>query len=166
MLLGIISDTHDRKKAVMAAVEIFNSYDVELILHAGDFVSPFVPIWLKGLKAKVIGVYGNNEGERELLAERMRKLGHEIRGDFAEVEVEGKRIALYHGTIQGILNALINSGAYDIVVHGHTHMPREDRVGNTLVINSGEACGYLYDRPTIGILDVKDLKFEIYELEL
>jgi predicted phosphodiesterase len=41
------------------AVKKLNKENVELVLHAGDYVSPFVIPKFKALNAKLIGVFGN-----------------------------------------------------------------------------------------------------------
>ena len=66
-LIGIISDTHDNLPLITRAVRKFNRYQVDLVLHAGDYVSPFTIPCFKTLEARFIGVYGNNCAERELL---------------------------------------------------------------------------------------------------
>ena len=49
MRIGIISDTHDNVPMVQRAVEIFNAEAVDLVLHEGDYVSPFAVKPLSGL---------------------------------------------------------------------------------------------------------------------
>ncbi|MEM1767624.1 MAG: YfcE family phosphodiesterase, partial [Candidatus Bathyarchaeia archaeon] len=66
MLIGLMSDTHDNLPMVEKAVSLLNDRKVELVLHAGDYVAPFVIPKLRELKAKVIGVFGNNDGDKEL----------------------------------------------------------------------------------------------------
>ena len=41
MKLGIISDTHDNVPMITKAVEFFNNANVDAVMHAGDYVSPF-----------------------------------------------------------------------------------------------------------------------------
>ncbi len=38
----------------------------------------------------------------------------------ADFEFAGRRIAVYHGTIMQVLDALVKGGSYDIVITGHT----------------------------------------------
>jgi hypothetical protein len=52
-------------------------------------------------------------------------------------------------------------GGYDIIIHGHTHEAKTYHKGRTLVINPGEACGYLTGKPTIATLDTKTLDVKI-----
>ena len=67
MIIGIMSDTHDRLQMIDAAVKKLNELDVELVYHAGDYIAPFVDSSLKNLKAPLIGVLGNNDGSISLL---------------------------------------------------------------------------------------------------
>ncbi len=160
MIIGIISDTHDNIYLIDEAVDHLNKRNVDLVLHAGDYVSPFTVPHFKPLKAKMIGVFGNNCAERELLKRRFMEIGVEVRGSFAEVSADGLKIALYHGHEESLLNSLINSGGYDVVVCGHTHKAETYRRGRTIVINPGEICGYLSGRSTYSLLDTRTLKVE------
>ncbi|MGB8087587.1 MAG: YfcE family phosphodiesterase, partial [Nitrososphaeraceae archaeon] len=67
MKIGIISDTHDDIENVRKAIEIFNKKDVQYVIHAGDYVFPGIVLEFKRLNAKLIGVLGNNDGEKGLL---------------------------------------------------------------------------------------------------
>ncbi|MEM4576293.1 MAG: metallophosphoesterase [Candidatus Nezhaarchaeales archaeon] len=164
MLIGLISDTHDNLPAITEAVKHFNSMRVGLVLHAGDYVAPFTFNAYRELKCRLVGVFGNVDGDRRLLRERFSSLNFKVENEFEEVEVEGTKIALLHGVHQQIVEALALSGKYDVVVHGHTHVKRLERIGKTLVVNPGETCGYLYGVKSIAILDTATLKVEFKEL--
>ena len=159
MKIGIISDTHDRLPYIDKAVRKMNEEKVDLVLHAGDYCAPFAAFRFKPLKAKMIGVFGNNDAERELLRRNFSDIGAEIRGIFAEVEADDVKIALLHGEEKELLNSIINTGFYDVVVYGHTHHSEVKRKDGVLIVNPGETCGYLTGEATIGILDTstKDL---------
>jgi len=62
--LGLIADTHDNLPAVKKAVDIFNREGVDLVLHAGDYVSPFSLKPFAELGCGFTGVWGNNDGDR------------------------------------------------------------------------------------------------------
>jgi hypothetical protein len=165
VILGLISDTHDNVEAIRKAVEVFNVRGVEAVLHAGDYNAPFTAEAFKGLKMRFIGVYGNVDGEREGLKERYRKvLNGEILGDFGDLEFGGFRVALIHGVAQPIIEALALSNKYRVVVRGHLHKPEATRVGETLIVNPGEACGYLTGNRTIAILNLEKLEVEHVQL--
>jgi hypothetical protein len=69
---------------------------------------------------------------------------------------EGIRIALLHGHEKAILADLIESGLFDLVVHGHSHRQFIGKNGETLVINPGEVCGYLTGNPTCAVYDIEN----------
>lgn len=152
-VIGIISDTHDNIFKIDEAVKRLNELGVELVLHAGDYISPFTVQHFKPLKGKLIGVYGNNCAERAMLKRLFSEIGADIRGFFAEIWAGGLKIALLHGHDEELLNSLIESEAYDLVVHGHTHQVSVKRKGKTMVINPGEVCGYLSGESTMAIFN-------------
>ena len=164
MIVGIMADTHDRLPLLDKAVKRLNEEKVELVLHAGDYVAPFVVPHFKPLKANLVGVFGNNDGDKELLKKRFTKLGAEIRGKFAEVIVDGLRIALLHGDEGELLRSLIDVEGHDVIVHGHTHEAKTYRKGKTLVINPGEVCGYLSEKSTIAVLNTQTKDAKIIKL--
>jgi len=165
MLVGLIADTHDRLPMVDNAVKKLNEENVELVLHAGDYVAPFVIPKFKELKAKLIGVFGNNDGDRELLKKKFSEHeGLEMCGNFAEIIVDGLKIALLHGNEEELLKALIGCESFDVIVHGHTHMAKVYRKGKTLVVNPGEVCGYLSGKSTLAMLDTHKREAKIVEL--
>ena len=163
MKIGLMSDTHDRLDAVEKAIEFFNREGLEHVLHAGDLVSPFVAPKFSGLRARLYYIWGNNEGDRENIRVKFGELGIKPLGDFAQLELDGRKIAMLHGTHEDIVEALLRSGSFDIVVRGHTHRA-EVREGKTLYINPGEVCGYLSGRQTVAVLDLAELRAEILEL--
>jgi len=164
MKIGIISDTHDNLTAVSSAVNMFNKYGVKAVLHAGDWCAPFTMVRLAKVNCKIYGVFGNVDGEREHMKNKAKQVGVELLGDFGEVEFNGVRIALIHGKHERIVEALARSGLYQVVVRGHTHRVEVKRVNNCLVINPGEACGYVMGRKTIAILDLETMDVQILDL--
>jgi len=165
MLVGLIADTHDRLPMVEKAVKRLNEENVGLVLHAGDYVAPFVVPKFKDLKARLIGVFGNNDGDHELLKKRFSEnKGLEMRGNFAEVIVDGLRVALLHGHDEELLKALVESGGFDVVVYGHTHKVKVCQKGRTLVVNPGEVCGYLSGKSTIALFDTVKREVKLVDL--
>ncbi|MEL7671087.1 YfcE family phosphodiesterase [Methanobacterium sp.] len=60
-----MSDSHDNLPAIREAVKFFNEAKVELVIHAGDMISPFAANEIKNLNAEFKAVFGNNDGERD-----------------------------------------------------------------------------------------------------
>ncbi|MCU0632644.1 MAG: metallophosphoesterase [Methanolinea sp.] len=165
MKIGIIGDTHDHLPRIGRAVEVLTRERVGLVLHTGDYIAPFVIPVLGKLPVRMVGVFGNNDGDRELLLARSREQKHiELEGYFAELMVDGERIALLHGHDRNLLAECMESGRYDVVVHGHTHQGSINRLGNTLVINPGEICGYLTGNPTYALYQTGERNARIISL--
>jgi hypothetical protein len=74
------------------------------------------------------------------------------------------KIALLHGTDTELLETLIERESFDVVVHGHTHLAGVHKKGRMLVVNPGEACGYLTGKSTISLLDTAKRKAKIVRL--
>ena len=170
MLIAVISDTHDHRDNILKAVSIMNGRNVDALIHCGDIVSPFVKRWFDGLSDKIkenfYAVFGNNDGEITYLREVLGKIckftqnGHEH-----ILNIGGKRIFVSHYPKIETIEALASSGKFDIILSGHTHnMVNEKRQNGVLVINPGEACGYLTNKPTFAIINTETMKSEIIEL--
>ncbi len=168
MKLAVISDTHDHKDNILKAVSIMNERKVDALIHCGDYVAPFVKRWFDGLndniKENFLGVFGNNDGERVFLVKNLGQIcdivGMEINKDF-----DGKKVYAAHMPTQETIDALANSKKYDIILSGHTHNLVNKKYDNgVLVLNPGEACGYLTGKSTFAIINTEKIVAEIIEL--
>lgn len=119
--IGIISDTHDDIENVQRAIEIFNAEKVEYVIHAGDYIFPGIVVEFKKLSAKLIGVLGNNDGEKVHLLKNFLNIGGELKGEIGEIELDGLSFGIYHGTDIEVKEKLVDSRKYDVIVSGHTH---------------------------------------------
>jgi len=158
--IGLIADSHENMPMIAKAVELFNRERVERVLHAGDIISPITAKEFKKLKCPLIAVFGNNDGEKIFLREKFSAIG-EIHERRWEGEIGGRKILLIHAP--DMLDALAASGAYDLIVYGHTHVALV-RQGKTLVVNPGECGGWLTGRCTVAILDTEKMTAEIRDL--
>ncbi|MDD1639664.1 MAG: metallophosphoesterase [Methanomicrobiales archaeon] len=166
MRIGILSDTHDRLSMIAKAVAWCNDAKVDLVLHAGDYISPFVIDTLAGLRAPMVGVFGNNDGDREMLLMKCRERKNlEIRGEITEVTAGGQAIALLHGHQKDRLASVVQGGKFAVVVHGHSHRPTVTRDRGTLVVNPGAVSGYLTGRCTVALLETDGMTVEIVDLK-
>ena len=159
MLIGVLSDTHDRLPQIEAAVELFTERGVEAVLHPGDFIAPFAVQRLQRFTGPIHAVFGNNDGERRMLKEVLPQVqdGPQL------IELGGRRILLHH-FVEWCPAELIARA--DIIVTGHTHEPVNLVDDGKLFLNPGECCGWLSDRSTVALLDTAGPQAEIMELEL
>lgn len=164
MLIGIMSDSHDRVQGTRDALRIFSKRKVELVLHAGDMIGSGNCYAFEGLGIPIKLVYGNNDGDRAGLARDFKRIGGEYLGDFGEIEAGGRKIALLHGTEEPLVRAVVASQLYDVVVRGHNHRAEVSRQGRTLLMNPGEIWGHFTGRSSAAILDSADFRVEFIEL--
>ena len=168
MKIAVISDTHDHKINILRAVSIINERGVDVLIHCGDFVAPFVKRWFDKLNDKIkgnfYGVFGNNDGERIYLKEILGKICKIVGMELIK-EFDGKKIFAAHMPSQKTIDALASSGKFDIILSGHTHAIVNKKFDNgVLVVNSGEVCGYLTGKSTFVIIDTEKMEAEIIEL--
>jgi putative phosphoesterase len=175
MKIGVMSDTHDHLVSVEKAIRIFQKEKVDLIIHCGDWVSPFVPQFIYSLTPKLTiqikSVFGNNEGDYFRFFQRKEKENWLI--DFYkeafELEINQKKIAVYHGSNKIITKSLIESHLYDVVFTGHTHQALVEKIGKTLHINPGSTAGYCQGKitknQTLALYNSKDNSAEIIKIK-
>ena len=158
MLIGVISDTHDQVDNIKKTVKILNQEKVELVLHCGDWVSPFVVKFFEGLQCPIKGVFGNNDGDKYRHLERKNRYSFELSYEdrYIELEIEGRKIAVFHGDYQGWVDSLIESKKYDAVFHGHTHVKVNQRIDGVLSLNPGTLMNQTSE-------DVKGASIAIYD---
>jgi len=161
MKMGIISDTHDNLPQIRKAVKVFNREKVELVLHAGDFVSPFTSLEFKNLNCPLKGVFGNNDGDKLYLQEKFKGIG-ELYPTPYNVNINSKNVIMLHK--EKLIDALAESQKYDVIIYGHTHRSDLRKIGKTLIINPGECGGWLTGKSTIALLDLETLEAKVINL--
>ena len=114
MRIAVISDTHDRlpahvSTAIAAAEEIW---------HLGDVCAPEIIATLETLGPPIRVVAGNCDSCPAWPLQ-------------LSFETEGFRICLVH------IPPRIAPEGVDLLFHGHTHVPRFERVGSLLFFNPG-----------------------------
>src|SRR5687767_14648711 len=122
MRIGLISDTHDRVPAIRALVEKMMAGGASLIMHAGDYCSPFSLQPFQDLSVPVLGVFGRNDGDRDaLLAAAGSGFGAvELYESPHSFDLGGKSVLLIHD-IADVHQRSIDG--HQVVVHGFSHVP-------------------------------------------
>src|SRR5512146_218786 len=162
MRVGLIADTHDRLPAITELLQQMQAAGVGMVLHAGDYCSPFSLKPFEDAHVSLAGVFGRNDGDRQGLQTRAQSaFGAELFESPHSFEINDTRIMLVHdiGDVQKRSVA-----SHDIVVHGSTHQQEMKTRGDTLIVNPGEACGWLYGTPSAAILDLDTKQVEFLSL--
>lgn len=152
----LIADTHvpararDLPGAVWAAVDA-----ADVVVHAGDWVSPALLDALEARAARLVGVVGNNDGPA--FADRLPVV--------ARVTLDGLRVAVVHETGGAAGRERRADAAYpdtDLLVFGHSHIPWDTTTpGGLRLLNPGSptdrrrqpACTYLTATAVAGSLE-------------
>lgn len=147
MKIGVMSDSHDQVENILKAVDIFNQEQVELVIHCGDWVSPFTIKFYKKIKCPIRGVFGNNDGDRFLHLARAKNYGIDLTYEERELilDLDGRHIYVHHGDYSELINSAVRSGEFDAVFHGHTHIRANEKVGKTLSLNPGSLMKFTSD---------------------
>ncbi len=162
MRVGVMADSHDRLPAIAELLRMMAEAGVGLVLHAGDYCSPFALGPFRDLNIALAGVFGNNDGDREgIKAFAAMGVGGELYESPHSVELDGKRVLIVH-ELGEAGNWSVEHHA--VVVHGHTHCKECRTKGDALILNPGEACGWLHGTPTAAILDLDTMHTEFLEL--
>ena len=152
MIIGLISDTHDKLPYIKKAIQLLQEEHVEIVLHAGDYISPFTAKPYAELDVPLIGVFGNNCAEIKTLRKVYNDIGGDIRGYFTEVEAGGLKIALLHGHRKQDTDKAYR-GNYDVIICGHSHRASISKENEILIVNPGEVCGYISGTNSLGFID-------------
>lgn len=149
MLIGILSDSHDHAEAMAAGVAMLRARGAQYFLHCGDVGTERVLDHLAGLKAAF--VWGNTDWDRAPLARYAETLGITCCGVFGDLTLDGKKIALLHGDDHVLKQRLLREQRHDYLLHGHTHVRLDQRVGTIRVINPGAL--HRASQKTVALLD-------------
>jgi len=156
--IAIFSDSHDNIWNLEKALAQANEMGADALLHCGDMNAPFiVKIMADRFSGPIHIIFGNNEGDGRLIQTLVAKYDHVTHhGDYAELELFGRKIAMIHYPEPAL--RIAQSGQFDLVCYGHDHTQRLDRVGGGLLANPGEIMGFMHD-PTWGLYDTESGEF-------
>lgn len=133
--LLLISDTHVPTRARRLPDDVWRAVAAaDVVVHAGDWVDAATLDALEERSARLIGVFGNNDGPE--LSARLPKV--------ATADVDGLRIAVVHetgaaaGRERRIDAAFGGDEQPDAVVFGHSHIPWDSVTpGGIRLLNPG-----------------------------
>jgi putative phosphoesterase len=156
--IAVVSDTHNNLRNVTRIVELLNAARVERVVHTGDITQARTLEVLARLRAPLVGVYGNNDRERESLEAAASLHGFEIVDPPLALHWAGRRLVVVHDPRELAGRPLAD---FDVALHGHDHRRTCERRGATLVFNPGECAGHLRGHNAVGILDLARLAAEV-----
>ena len=160
MRIGVVSDTHGQVANTRAAINLLASLEVNRVLHCGDIGTDVIAGLFDAWPTDF--VFGNCDYNREELATSIRSAGKTCHGAFGDLEIANRRVALIHSDDHRRFRETINSGVYDLVCYGHTHVAKIEQTGNTIVLNPGAL--YRANPHSLAVVDLETLHAEIVQL--
>jgi putative phosphoesterase len=152
----VLADTHLPRRAKDLPAPVWDAAEAaDVVLHAGDWVTPALLDDLERRARRVVGVHGNNDGE-----ELRRRLP-----EVARLTLGGVRFAMVHETGDAAGRARRCDEAYgdvDVLVFGHSHIPWDTVTpGGLRLLNPGSPtdrrrqphCTYLTLTARAGLLE-------------
>jgi hypothetical protein len=156
MLLGILSDTHDRLKRTEAAVQLLLDSGAETLIHCGDLTEPDIVDACGVVPCHF--VLGNNDADN--VPALIRAIA-DVKGGFlgwaGEVILAGKRIAVTHGHLHTDMRRLL-AAKPDYLLYGHSHWPDDRWDGGIRWINPGAL--HRAEKLTVALLDLEQDKLK------
>jgi hypothetical protein len=130
--LVIMADTHVPKRARDLPAPLWEAVDAaDVVVHAGDWVDVGLLDALEARAARLIGVYGNNDGSG--LRARLPEIAH--------ADLDGLRLAVVHETGPAAgreRRCAERFGGRDLLVFGHSHIPWDTTApGGLRLLNPG-----------------------------
>jgi putative phosphoesterase len=160
-MIGIMADSHDNLPAIRQAILLFREAECKLVIHAGDFIAPFAARELENLSCPVNAVFGNCDGEKRGLKKIFRSFG-KIKEAPLTFFYENIHFLVTH--IPAPLYSSLASGKDNIIISAHTHKPEVKKEKHALLINPGEAGGWVSGKSTVALLNTETLSPEIITL--
>jgi putative phosphoesterase len=115
--LVVVADTHVPRRAKDLPAPLWQEIDrADVVIHAGDWVDESLLDAVESRAARLIGVWGNNDGPA------LRRRLPEV----ARADLDGLRIAVVHETGARSGREMRVDRAFpqtDVVVFGHSHIP-------------------------------------------
>ena len=168
MKICILSDSHDNRPLLEAAVRDAKAAGAEAVLHCGDVVAPSTLEVLKPFNLPVHVIHGNNVGDAYMMGRIASKAANRTiyYGQDAGIELGKRRIFLVH--YPHYAEAMATTGDWDLVCCGHDHKVDVRAIDNiagksTWLVNPGTVGGI--KAPATWVLgDLETMTFSIRQV--
>ncbi len=130
MKICVVSDSHDRREHLAAAVSEAKQLGAEAVLHCGDLVAPSTLHAIIPLGLPLHLVHGNNQGDLYHLAKLAYQAKNQVHyyGQDGSFTLAGKRVFIVH--YPHYAKAMALTGDYDLVCNGHEHRAVIEKIKN------------------------------------
>ena len=161
----LVSDSHDHREPLAAAVAEAKSLGAEAVLHCGDLVAPSTLHAVIPLGLPIHLIHGNNAGDVFHLSRFAQEPGNRVHyyGQDGSFTLAQRRIFIIH--YPHYAKAMALTGDYDLVCNGHEHRAVVERIRNvrgeeTFRVDPGTVAG-VSAPATYVLCDLRTLEFWI-----
>lgn len=165
MKVCILSDSHDHRAPLAAAVGDARQRGAQAILHCGDLVAPSTLHAVQPFGLPIHVIHGNNTGDLYHMSRFANKpnSGVHYYGQDATLTLHGRRIFMVH--YPHYARAMALTGDYDLVCNGHEHRAHIDRIRSVrdtevIWLDPGTVAGVAAP-PTYILGDLETMEFTI-----
>lgn len=180
MRLMFVSDIHGSGYAMEKVKEIYEEKKPDRLILLGDLLyhgprnelpkeydTKKVVTILNEMKDKILCVRGNCDAEVDQMV-----LDFPIMADYATTWVENTMLFFTHGHLYN-KEKMPNLAKGDILIHGHTHVPTVEKIGDNIYLNPGSVSlpkegnppSYmLYENGTFSILSLEGKVLQTYTI--
>lgn len=168
MKICIVSDSHDNRHLLEAAVREAQAAGARAVLHCGDVVAPGTLEVLRPFGLPVHVIHGNNSGDLYMMARIASAPASRVHyhGQDAGIELAGRRIFLVH--YPHYAAAMAATGDWDLVCCGHDHKADIRFIDNmagerTMLVNPGTVGG-IKAPATYAVGNLETMEFSIRDI--
>jgi putative phosphoesterase len=159
--LAIIADVHDNLINLQKALDYIDKEKIDYLISLGDLQSLEAWQMLDDLKIPVWAVMGN--ADKDIIGEKQLRAAVKnihFSPNIATVELAEKKIIFGHYP-EIIKKIILNyPNKYQLALAGHTHLPWEEMIGTTKVLNPGNIAN-IRCAPTFAIMNLDTLKAKL-----
>lgn len=159
MIIGVVSDTHNNIKNIKNIIHIFNKENVDVVLHTGDISKAKTLKMFSLLNCPLMGVFGNNDRIEVGLSEICSEYNFNFQEPPFVFSLDSRKIAIFHEP-DLIKKFVKDHPDFDLILHGHTHRYREEKINNTTYFNPGESAGFLKGKSALGIINLREMEIK------
>jgi putative phosphoesterase len=136
VIVGVLSDTHDRLLETRLAVRLLLQHGAEALIHCGDLMTENVLDCLAG-PVPAYFVFGNNDFDRDALQRYAKDIGLHCLGTHGRITLGGKVLGIAHGDRLRPIQELLAEPDLRYLISGHTHVAEDRQEGTVRWVNPG-----------------------------
>jgi len=104
-----------------------------------------------------VGVFGNNDRVEEGLKEVCEEYNFKFQEPPLSLTLENKKIAVFHEP-DLIKDYIKEHKDIDLILYGHTHRYKEEKIDKTVYFNPGESAGSMEGKSALGVVNLNNLE--------